>query len=84
MSKASKEVNLSEDVFAGYKTVLRGGRVVFREYHQVRERRALTPPRTCPFCTHYVPAGERNACRDPNVAPSHQSPNPAARWARGA
>ncbi|KAL3922672.1 MAG: hypothetical protein SGPRY_004475, partial [Prymnesium sp.] len=39
VSKASKEVNLSEDVFAGYKTILRGGRVVFREYHQVGKGR---------------------------------------------
>ena len=35
VSKASKEINLSEDVFAGYKTTLHGGRVVFREYHQL-------------------------------------------------
>lgn len=32
-------MNLSEDVFAGYKTVLRGGRVVFREYHHVGKGR---------------------------------------------
>ena len=35
VSKASKEINLSEDVFAGYKTALAGGSVVFREYMQV-------------------------------------------------
>ena len=35
VSKASKEINLSEDVFAGYKTALAAGSVVFREYMQV-------------------------------------------------
>lgn len=39
VSKASKEVNLSEDVFGGIKTVLVGGSVVFREYHQVGKGR---------------------------------------------
>ena len=39
VSKASKEINLSEDVFAGYKTTLHGGRVVFREYHQLGKGR---------------------------------------------
>ena len=38
-SSASKEINLSEDVFAGYKTTLRGGRVVFKEYHQLGKGR---------------------------------------------
>ena len=38
-SKASKEINLSEDVFAGYKTMLRGGRVVHVEYHQLGKGR---------------------------------------------
>jgi len=33
ISKASKSINLSEDVFAGYKTTLRGGRSIFVEYH---------------------------------------------------
>ena len=32
-----REINLSEDVFAGYKTTLHGGRVVFREYHQAEK-----------------------------------------------
>ena len=39
VSSASKQINLSEDVFAGYKTVLRGGRIVFKEYHQVGKGR---------------------------------------------
>ncbi len=32
VSKASKGINLSEDIFAGYNNLQRGGRVVFREY----------------------------------------------------
>ncbi|EOD34380.1 hypothetical protein EMIHUDRAFT_449354 [Emiliania huxleyi CCMP1516] len=39
VSKASKEINLSEDIFSGYKTVLAGGCVVFREYHLVGKGR---------------------------------------------
>ena len=39
VSKASKEINLSEDVFGGIKTVLSAGSVVFREYHQVGKGR---------------------------------------------
>ena len=39
VSNASKHVNLSEDVFAGYKTMLRGGRTIFREYHMVGKGR---------------------------------------------
>jgi hypothetical protein len=39
VSKASKEINLSEDVFGGLKTVMAGGSVVFREYHQVGKGR---------------------------------------------
>ena len=35
VSKASKAINLSEDVFAGYKTTLRGGRSSFRERHML-------------------------------------------------
>ena len=38
-ASASKEINLSKDVFAGYKTTLRGGRVVFKEYHQLGKGR---------------------------------------------
>jgi callose synthase len=40
ISKASKGINLSEDIFAGYNNVLRGGAVNFKEYHQVRPREA--------------------------------------------
>ena len=38
-ASASKRVNLSEDVFAGYKTMLRGGRVIHREYHEMGKGR---------------------------------------------
>ena len=39
VASASKQINLSEDVFAGYKTVLRGGRIKFKEYHHVGKGR---------------------------------------------
>jgi len=39
VSKASKEVNLSEDVFAAYKTCSQGGRTLFKEYHQLGKGR---------------------------------------------
>ncbi len=42
VSKASKSINLSEDVFAGYKTTLRGGRSAFKEYHQCGKGRGAT------------------------------------------
>jgi callose synthase len=35
ISKASKGINLSEDIFAGYNNILRGGGVEFKEYLQV-------------------------------------------------
>jgi callose synthase len=39
VSKASKSINLSEDIFAGYNNVLRGGAVEFKEYVQVGKGR---------------------------------------------
>jgi callose synthase len=39
ISKASKGINLSEDIFAGFNSVLRGGSVRFREYIQVGKGR---------------------------------------------
>jgi callose synthase len=39
ISKASKGINLSEDIFAGYNNVLRGGSVAFKEYVQVGKGR---------------------------------------------
>jgi callose synthase len=39
VSKASKGINLSEDIFAGYNNVLRGGSVGFKEYLQVGKGR---------------------------------------------
>ncbi len=38
-SKASKGINLSEDIFAGYNNVIRGGSVGFKEYVQVGKGR---------------------------------------------
>ncbi|KAJ6931035.1 callose synthase 7-like isoform X2, partial [Populus alba x Populus x berolinensis] len=39
ISKASKIINLSEDIFAGYNTILRGGYVTHHEYIQVGKGR---------------------------------------------
>jgi len=39
VSKASKGINLSEDIFAGYNNVLRGGQVAFKEYMQIGKGR---------------------------------------------
>jgi callose synthase len=39
VSKSSKGINLSEDIFAGYNNVVRGGSVGFKEYLQVGKGR---------------------------------------------
>ncbi|CAL5059049.1 unnamed protein product [Urochloa decumbens] len=39
LSKASKSINLSEDIFAGYNSTLRGGNVTHHEYVQVGKGR---------------------------------------------
>uniref|UniRef100_A0A0A9D5C0 Glycosyl transferase 48 domain-containing protein n=1 Tax=Arundo donax TaxID=35708 RepID=A0A0A9D5C0_ARUDO len=39
VSKASKSINLSEDIFAGYNSTLRGGNVTHHEYVQVGKGR---------------------------------------------
>ncbi|CAM9242110.1 unnamed protein product, partial [Phaeothamnion confervicola] len=39
MSKASRGINLSEDIFAGYNNCIRGGQVTFKEYCQVGKGR---------------------------------------------
>jgi len=39
ISKSSKGINLSEDIFAGYNNVIRGGQVAFKEYLQVGKGR---------------------------------------------
>lgn len=39
VSKASKGINLSEDIFAGYTAVIRGGAVTMKEYCQVGKGR---------------------------------------------
>jgi len=39
VSKSSKGINLSEDIFAGYNNVVRGGQVAFKEYLQVGKGR---------------------------------------------
>jgi len=39
ISKSSKGINLSEDIFARYNNVIRGGQVAFKEYLQVDKGR---------------------------------------------
>jgi len=39
ISKSSKGINLSEDIFAGYNNVVCGGQVAFKEYLQVDKGR---------------------------------------------
>eukprot|EP00474_Spongospora_subterranea_P008611 CRZ09069.1 hypothetical protein [Spongospora subterranea] len=39
VSKASRGINLSEDIFAGYNTTLRGGSVVFKEFMEIGKGR---------------------------------------------
>jgi len=41
MSKASKMIHVSEDIFAGFKSTLRGGRILHKEYVQVGKGRDL-------------------------------------------
>ena len=41
MSKASKMIHVSEDIFAGFKSTLRGGRILHKEYIQVGKGRDL-------------------------------------------
>jgi callose synthase len=41
MSKASKMLHVSEDIFAGFKSTLRGGRILHKEYIQVGKGRDL-------------------------------------------
>merc|ERR1712054_204391 len=49
MSKASKGINLSEDVFAGYNATIRGHTVGFKEYAQVGKGRDVGLQQTYKF-----------------------------------
>jgi callose synthase len=49
MSKASKGINLSEDVFAGFNSTIRGHKVEFREYVQVGKGRDVGLQQTYKF-----------------------------------
>ena len=49
MSKASKGINLSEDVFAGYNATTRGKSVAFKEYAQVGKGRDVGLQQTYKF-----------------------------------
>jgi callose synthase len=56
ISKASKGINLSEDVFAGYATGVRGGSVEFKEYAQVSPVKSVSECfwRLCPLSRHFT------------------------------
>src|SRR6476620_11298369 len=41
MSKSSKMIHVSEDIFAGFKSTLRGGRILHKEYIQCGKGRDL-------------------------------------------
>ena len=49
MSKASKGINLSEDVFAGFNATIRGHTVGFKEYVQVGKGRDIGLQQTYKF-----------------------------------
>ncbi|CAE7582975.1 CALS5, partial [Symbiodinium microadriaticum] len=49
MSKASRGINLSEDVFAGFNATIRGHRVAFKEYVQVGKGRDVGLQQTYKF-----------------------------------
>ena len=49
MSKASKGINLSEDVFAGFNATIRGRTVSFKEYAQVGKGRDVGLQQTYKF-----------------------------------
>ncbi|KAJ1622023.1 1,3-beta-glucan synthase component-domain-containing protein, partial [Pavlovales sp. CCMP2436] len=49
IARSSKAVNLNEDIFAAYNTMLRGGSVVFREYISVGKGRMTNLSEICAF-----------------------------------
>eukprot|EP00611_Tribonema_gayanum_P022138 TRINITY_DN4392_c0_g1_i1.p1 TRINITY_DN4392_c0_g1~~TRINITY_DN4392_c0_g1_i1.p1 ORF type:complete len:2193 (+),score=1022.20 TRINITY_DN4392_c0_g1_i1:563-6580(+) len=67
MSKASKGINLSEDIFAGYNNAIRGGQVVFREYAQVGKGRDVGMQQIYKFEAKLAQgAAEQSLSRDTN------------------
>ncbi|KAK8913562.1 putative callose synthase 8 [Platanthera zijinensis] len=49
ISKASKTINLSEDVFAGFNSILRQGHVTYNEYMQIGKGRDVGLNQICKF-----------------------------------
>jgi len=65
ISKASKGINLSEDIFAGYNNVIRGGQVAFKEYIQVGKGRDVGMSQIYKFEAKLSQgAGEQSLSRD--------------------
>eukprot|EP00537_Pseudo-nitzschia_pungens_P009567 CAMPEP_0172380904 /NCGR_PEP_ID=MMETSP1060-20121228/70676_1 /TAXON_ID=37318 /ORGANISM="Pseudo-nitzschia pungens, Strain cf. cingulata" /LENGTH=2133 /DNA_ID=CAMNT_0013108671 /DNA_START=189 /DNA_END=6590 /DNA_ORIENTATION=+ len=65
VSKSSKGINLSEDIFAGYNNVVRGGAVGFKEYLQVGKGRDVGMSQIYKFEAKLSQgAGEQSLSRD--------------------
>ena len=65
ISKSSKGINLSEDIFAGYNCVIRGGTVAFKEYVQVGKGRDVGMSQIYKFEAKLSQgAGEQSLSRD--------------------
>lgn len=65
ISKSSKGINLSEDIFAGYNNVIRGGSVGFKEYLQVGKGRDVGMSQIYKFEAKLSQgAGEQSLSRD--------------------
>ena len=65
ISKSSKGINLSEDIFAGYNNAIRGGQVAFKEYIQVGKGRDVGMSQIYQFEAKLSQgAGEQSLSRD--------------------
>lgn len=65
ISKSSKGINLSEDIFAGYNNAIRGGQVAFKEYVQVGKGRDVGMSQIYQFEAKLSQgAGEQSLSRD--------------------
>lgn len=65
ISKSSKGINLSEDIFAGYNNAIRGGQVAFKEYLQVGKGRDVGMTQIYQFEAKLSQgAGEQSLSRD--------------------
>ena len=65
ISKSSKGINLSEDIFAGYNNAIRGGQVAFKEYMQVGKGRDVGMTQIYQFEAKLSQgAGEQSLSRD--------------------